>query len=130
MDTSNAKKTKYFSPKKQDIHSKYEKKTKKRNATGEEVLFIFEKVLEEQRPIQIYNEIKRTNPSSTVTKQWVEKIYTGNCFVAPNEYRRKEDYTLYQTLREKVYQYHREKNEIKKQTKIQKKGNIENHIHC
>lgn len=95
----------------------YEKKTKKRNASAEEVVYIFRQVLLQQRPVQIYNAIKRQTPESKVTKQWVEKIYTGNCFVSPNEFQSKNEYEEYCSLREKVYEYHREKKAEKKKLK-------------
>ena len=57
------------------------KRTEKRDITGEEVIFIFEKVLEKWPTIKIFNTIIQTNPLSGVTKKKVEVIATGNCKV-------------------------------------------------
>ena len=83
-----------------------EKKRKdKRSISGEEVIFIFEKVLESWKPIRIYNTIIQNNPNSAIDKKKTETISTGNCKVYPSELN-SERFTYYQSLREKVYEYH------------------------
>ena len=54
------------------------KKKDRRGATAEEVIYIFEKVLEGWKTIRIYNTIIQNNPSSIVDKKNVENISTGN----------------------------------------------------
>lgn len=81
------------------------KRTEKRSIKGDEVLFIFEKVLEGWKTIRIFNTIIQTNPSSEVTKKKVETISTGNCKLYPSELS-KEKYEYYLQLREKIYQFH------------------------
>jgi hypothetical protein len=88
-----------------------EKKRKdKRSISGEEVIFIFEKVLEGWKTIRIYNTIIQNNPNSVVDKKKTETIATGNCKVYPSELSN-ERFEYYNTLRDKVYEY-------KQQTKI------------
>jgi hypothetical protein len=82
-----------------------QKKTDKRDVTAEEVIFIFEKILEGWKTIRIYNTIIQEKPSSLVTKKWVEQISTGNCKVFENELP-KERFDYYLSLREKVYNLH------------------------
>lgn len=82
------------------------KKANNRGATGEEVIFIFEKVLEGWKVTRIFNTIIQTNPNSSVDKKLTEDIVTGNCKVYENELG-KERYEYYKQLREKVYQYHK-----------------------
>ena len=81
------------------------KLTAKRDITGEEVVFIFEKVLEGWKTIRIYNTIIQNNPNSAVDKKKTETIYTGNCKVFPSELTG-ERFEYYKSLREKVYEYH------------------------
>jgi len=81
------------------------KRTVKRSITGEEVIFIFEKVLEGWKTIRIYNTIIQNNPNSAVDKKKTETIYTGNCKVFPSELTG-ERFEYYKSLREKVYEYH------------------------
>lgn len=94
------------------IHMKKERREKKRcekrSITGEDVIFIFEKVLEGWKTIRIYNTIIQTNPSSVVDKKKTETIATGNCKVYESELS-KERYDYYSTLREKVYEYNKKK---------------------
>ena len=78
------------------------KRTDKRDITGEEVIFIFEKVLAGWPTIKIFNTIKQTTPASAVTKKKVEVIATGNCKVFENELEPVR-YQHYLQLREKVY---------------------------
>ena len=81
------------------------KRTDKRSVTGEEVIFIFEKILEGWKTIRIFNTIIQSNPNSTVDKKKVETIATGNCKVYPSELS-EEKYNYYLLLREKVYAFH------------------------
>ena len=84
-----------------------EKKRKdKRSISGEEVIFIFEKVLEGWKTIRIYNTIIQNNPNSIVDKKKTETIATGNCKVYPSELSN-ERFEYYNTLREKVYEYNK-----------------------
>jgi hypothetical protein len=78
------------------------KRTDKRDITGEEVIFIFEKVLEGWPTIRIFNTIKQRTPASAVTKKKVEVIATGNCKVFENELEPAR-YQHYLELRPKVY---------------------------
>jgi hypothetical protein len=80
------------------------KRTEKRDITGEEVIFIFEKVLEKWATIKIFNTIIQTNPLSGVTKKKVEVIATGNCKVFEKELS-PENYQKYLSLRQQVYLY-------------------------
>ena len=45
------------------------KRSDKRSITGEEVIFIFEKVLEGWKTIRIFNTIIQTNPNSSADKK-------------------------------------------------------------
>ena len=122
QETKQKKQFLYFSPKHFSPHynmdkNKYikekkerreKKRTDKRSIQGEEVIFIFEKVLEEWRTIKIFNTIIQQNPSSLVDKKKVETISTGNCKVYPSELS-EERYNYYLTLREKVYSYWKKK---------------------
>ena len=83
-----------------------QKRTSKRNVTGEEVIYIFEKTLEGWKNIRIFNTLLQNNTSSNVTKKMVETISTGNCKVFEKELTR-ERYNYYLELREKVYEYHK-----------------------
>lgn len=82
------------------------KRTDKRSITGEEVIFIFEKVLEGWKTIRIYNTIIQSNPNSAVDKKITETISTGNCKVYPSELP-EDRFKYYMNLREKVYEYHK-----------------------
>ncbi len=82
------------------------KKKDKRNATAEEVIYIFEKILEGWKTIRIYNTIIQTNPQSLILKKNVEQISTGNSKVYETELPH-ERYIYYLDLREKVYQFHK-----------------------
>ena len=77
------------------------KRTTKRDITGEEVIFIFEKILEGWKTIRIYNTIIQQNPDSNIDKKKVEVIATGHCKVYESELS-KERYEYYLSLREKV----------------------------
>ncbi len=85
---------------------KFEKKKNERHSTPEEILFIFEKTLEDWRPIKIYNVWIQKNPSTKITKKDVDNISNGNVRIEPNEVS-KEDYEKYQTLRNAVYEKHK-----------------------
>lgn len=78
------------------------KRTTKRDVTAEEVIFIFEKVLENWKTIKIFNTIIQTNPQSQITKKKTETISTGNCKLFETELT-PERYAYYQMLRERVY---------------------------
>lgn len=82
------------------------KRCEKRSISGEEVIFIFEKVLEGWKTIRIYNTIIQNNPNSEVDKKRTETIATGNCKVYESELS-KERYEYYVTLRQKVYEYNK-----------------------
>jgi hypothetical protein len=84
------------------IERRIKKRTEKRAITGEEVIFIFEKVLENWSTVKIFNTIIQTNPDSGVIKKRVEVIATGNCKVFEKELA-PERYKLYLELRDKVY---------------------------
>ena len=53
------------------------KRTNKRFVTGDEVIFIFEKILEGWKTIKIFNTIIQTNPSSLINKKQIEIIFHG-----------------------------------------------------
>ena len=78
------------------------KRTEKRSITGEEVIFIFEKVLEGWKTIRIYNTIIQNNPTSNIDKKITENVATGNCKAYETELT-KERYEYYNELREKIY---------------------------
>jgi len=99
----NTEKKKYIIMKKQRRELK---RTDKRSVTGDEVIFIFEKILEGWKTIRIYNTIIQTNPTSLVDKKKVETISSGNCKVYPSELS-PEKYNYYLLLREKVYEYNK-----------------------
>ena len=82
------------------------KKKDRRSATAEEVIYIFEKILEGWKTIRIYNTIIQLNPKSDVQKKNVENISTGNSKIYPNELS-EERFQYYNELREKVYEYHK-----------------------
>ena len=97
---------------KQHIQDKKERREKKkmtkRDVLGEDIIFIFEKVLEGWKTIRIYNTIIQQTPGSAIDKKWVEKIATGNSKLYESELT-KEKYTYYLELREKVYLFHKNK---------------------
>lgn len=82
------------------------KRTMKRNITGEEVIYIFEKVLEGWSTIRIYNTIIQNNNSSFIDKKKTEMIATGNCKVYDYELPI-DRYNYYLSLRERIYQLHK-----------------------
>ncbi len=94
--------------KEQYIISKQErrekKRTQKRNITAEEVIYIFEKILEGWKTIRIFNTIIQQNPQSGIIKTKVESISSGNCKIFKSELSL-ERYNYYLDLREKVYKY-------------------------
>jgi len=83
------------------------KRTEKRDISGEDVIFLFEKVLEGWKTIQIYNALLRAHPGENISKTMVEKYASGNCKVYESELE-KERYETYLLLREKVYQYRKD----------------------
>ena len=76
-----------------------EKRTKKRNVLAEEVIFIFEKILEGWQTNKIYNVLIQTNPQSNVNKKKVEQIASK---VFENELN-KDRYQYYIQLKKQVY---------------------------
>lgn len=90
------------------------KRIDKRDITGDEVIYIFQKVLEGWKTIRIYNTMIQQNPASNVTKRKVEQVATGNCKVYVSELGQ-ERFALYQELREKVYAYRKEKKTAKQE---------------
>jgi len=93
---------KEYIAKKRDRREK--KRTEKRSTTADEVIFIFEKILDGWKTIKIYNTIIQLNPQSQTDKKSVEQISSGNCKVYESELT-KERYIYYQELRERVYAY-------------------------
>ena len=83
------------------------KKIAKRDVSCEDVIFIFEKVLEGWSTIRIYNTIIQSNPASGITKEKTEKFATGNCKIYEKEVSSKQQFQYYTELREKVYQFHK-----------------------
>ena len=81
------------------------KRTTKRGITGEEVIFIFEKILEGWKTIKIYNTMIQQNPQSGLDKKKVEVISTGNSKVFESELT-VDRHKYYLELREKVYAFH------------------------
>ena len=81
------------------------KRTTKRSVTGEEVIFIFEKVLEGWKTIRIFNTIIQENPASTTNKKKVEQIATGNCKIFESELPA-DRYAYYVELRNKMTALH------------------------
>lgn len=100
----NSEQKKYI---KQKSERRENKKKDRRGATPEEVIYIFEKILEGWKTIRIYNTIIQTNSSSNVTKKIVENVSTGNSKVYQSEFTTQEMFNLYNELREKVYTYHK-----------------------
>jgi hypothetical protein len=85
-----------------------DKRSTKRHATGEEVIYIFEKLLEGWKTIRIYNTLIQANPASNIDKKKVEVISTGNCKVFEKELE-PDRFKYYLELREKVYEFHKNK---------------------
>lgn len=83
-----------------------QKRSEKRNITGDEVIFIFEKALEGWKSIKIYNTIIQNNPKSMINKKKTETILTGNCKIYPSELS-VERYQYYLDLRQKIYNLHK-----------------------
>lgn len=83
------------------LERREKKRTDKRSTSAEEVIFIFEKVLEGWKTIRIYNTIIQTNPASTTNKKKVEQIATGNCKLFQSELS-SEKYAYYLELRNKI----------------------------
>jgi len=81
------------------------KQTEKRNASANEVIYIFEKILEGWKTIRIYNTIIQENPNSKILKKNVEQISTGNCKINETELTN-DRYLYYTELRKQVYAKH------------------------
>jgi hypothetical protein len=82
------------------------KRSTKRGITGEDVIFIFEKVLEGWKTIKIYNTMIQQDSNSGVDKKKVEVIATGNSKVFQSELPN-ERHNYYLELRAKVYALHK-----------------------
>lgn len=88
----------------QRTDNKKNKYIENRKATPEEIIYIFERVLEGWRTIKIYNIIIQNNKFTKLTKKNVEHISTGNVKIYPFELN-EEEYDKYLSLREQVYEY-------------------------
>lgn len=88
--------------------SKKNKYIENRKATPEEIIYIFERILDGWRTIKIYNIIIQNNKSVKLTKKIVENISTGNVKIHPFELS-EEEYNKYTSLREQVYEYRKKK---------------------
>lgn len=84
--------------------NKKNKYIENRRATPQEIIYIFERVLEGWRTIKIYNVMIQNNESTKITKKIVENISTGNVKIHPFELS-EEEYNKYLSLREQVYEY-------------------------
>lgn len=76
----------------------------KNSATPNEIILIFEKVLEGWKTIKIYNFIRKNYRSSIITKHIVQNVATGNSKINKNIIST-ETYNYYTELRKKVYDY-------------------------
>lgn len=74
---------------------------RRRNATAHNVIFILEETLKSQKSIQIYNAIRRNEPTNTITKKDVKVISTGKVKVFPDELNDTE-YAYYLELQERI----------------------------
>jgi hypothetical protein len=79
----------------------------KKTATPNEIIFIFEKVLEGWKTIKIYNFIRKNDRLSTITKYVVQNVSTGNSKITKNTIE-DEIYNYYVSLRSKVYDYRKQ----------------------
>jgi hypothetical protein len=86
-------------------YEKFEKRKNERHATPDEILFIFEKVLEDWKTIRIFNVLQQENKETKLTKKDVENISKGNARIYQNEIT-PELFAKYQDVRQKVYDYH------------------------
>jgi hypothetical protein len=77
------------------------KRIARRNATPQNIIYIFERTLAGEKPIQIYNAIRRNEPANTITKEVVSVISSGNVKVFPYELS-KEEYATYAELLGKI----------------------------
>ena len=103
------------------------KKTDRRHATADEVIYIFEKVLEGWKTIRIYNTLIQQNPKSLVLKKNVENISTGNSKVYQTELSA-ERFAYYNELREKVYLFHKNKKLEKEESNIIENATVQSDI--
>jgi predicted transcriptional regulator len=85
------------------------KRSTKRSATCDEVIFIFEKILEGWKTIRIYNTIIQNNPQTLLDKKKVETISTGNCKIFESELTA-DRFVYYNELRENIYKFHSQNN--------------------
>ena len=88
----------------QQSDNKKNKYIENRRATPQEIIYIFERVLEGWRTIKIYNVMIQNNESTKITKKIVENISTGNVKIHSFELH-EEEYNKYLSLREQVYEY-------------------------
>ena len=100
----------------QYLEKKQERRENKRiskrgDIQGEDVIFIFEKILDNCKTISIYNTLVQKNKLLGDCKKKVEQISTGNCKVYENELTT-EEYDKYIELRKKVYEYQINKKNI------------------
>lgn len=105
-----------------NITKKITKKNKyieNRKATPEEILYIFEKVLEGWKTIKIYNLIIQDNPETKITKKHLEDISRGNVKIYNHELS-EEKFNTYLTLRNQVYDFFKNKRTLKKENKEDK----------
>jgi hypothetical protein len=84
-------------------HDQSSRKTKKRFATPNDIMFILNKTMENWSPIRIFNELKKTNDKITLDR--VKKFARGTVFIGPSELAPTE-YVKYKDLRQKCFQKH------------------------
>jgi hypothetical protein len=108
MNDKELKKSKKYYEKiiEEKIKRRENKKKNRRGATQEEVIYIFEKILEGWKTIKIYNTIIQKNKDSDVSKKNVENVSTGNSKVYEKELESKR-FEYYNELRKKVYEFHK-----------------------
>ena len=92
--------------KEKKLKRREKKRSEKRDIGPEDVLFLFERVLQGFRTIQIYNELRKKNPGVNISKTKIEKYATGNCKVFESELP-PDRYHSYLELREKVYTFYK-----------------------
>ncbi len=80
---------------------------KDRNATPEEILFIFQKTLQHWKPVKIYNVLIQQNNQTHITRRDVDNIYKGNTKIYPHEVS-SDVLNQYKLLRQHVYEYHQQ----------------------
>ena len=96
--------------------TKYEKRKNERRTTPNEIIFIFERFLEDWRPIKIFNVMIQNNPETKIKKMDVDNICDGNVRIYENEVS-EDEYKSYEDLRKRVYEKNKMEKEIKKEYK-------------